>query len=262
MPPQPDSKDEAQVAAAVALIARVLGDAVLGVYRYGSAMAGGLHPRSDLDLLVVSRRATTESEARALIERLMKISGSRAVSGPARSLEVTVLVQSDVRPWRYPPRLDLQYGDWFRADYERGNFAPWESPNPDLGILLTTALAASEPLVGPDLAALVEPVPRADLDRAMLDGIPGLLADLEGDEANVLLTLVRIWNTLATGEIQPKDVAADWALDRLPVEHREPIARARAVYLGEAPDAWDDLQSRLAPVTALLVEEIRRNHPR
>ena len=83
-------------------------------------------------------------------------------------------------------------------------------------MLLTTALAASEALVGPDLAELVDPVPRADLDRAMLDGIPGLLADLEGDEANVLLTLVRIWNTLATGAINPKDVAADWALARLP----------------------------------------------
>ena len=103
-------------------------------------------------------------------------------------------------------------------------------------MLLTTALAASEALVGPELGELVDPVPHADLDRAMLDGIPGLLADLDGDEANVLLTLVRIWNTLATGAINPKDVAADWALARLPAADREPIARSRAVYLGETPD--------------------------
>ena len=251
-------KDQAQLEAAVASIVDLLGDDVLGVYLYGSAVAGGLHPRSDIDLLVVTRRPTTRPEARTLIEGLMAISGSRAEAGASRSLEVTVVVQSDVRPWRYPPRLDIQYGDWFRADYELGNFAPWESPNPDLAVLLTTALPASEALVGPDLASLVDPVPRADLDRAMLDGIPGLLADLEGDEANVLLTLVRIWNTLETGAIHPKDVAADWALARLTDAYREPIARARAIYLGDLPDQWDDLRPSLIRTVEAIITEIRR----
>lgn len=220
-------------------------------------MVGGLHPRSDIDLLVVTRRPTTQPEARTLIEGLMAISGSRAASGPARSLEVTVVVQSDVRPWRYPPRLDVQYGDWFRADYEAGNFAPWSSPNPDLAVLLTTALGASEALDGPDLADLVDAVPPNDLDRAMLDGIPSLLADLEGDEANVLLTLVRIWNTLETGAIHPKDVAAGWAHRRLAEADREPVARARAVYLGETPDQWEDLRPRLTRTVEAVLSEIR-----
>jgi streptomycin 3"-adenylyltransferase len=258
VPPALSAKDGAQVEAALASILNLLGDEVLGVYVYGSAMAGGLHPRSDIDLLVVTRRPATPLEAGTLIETLMALSGRRAVSGPARSLEVTVVVQSDVRPWRYPARLDLQYGDWFREDYERGNFAPWESPNPDLAVLLTTALAASEALVGPDLGELVDPVPTVDLDGAMVDVIPGLLADLDGDEANVLLTLARIWNTLATGAIHPKDVAADWALARLAEAVCEPIARARAIYLGDAPDQWDDLRPGLQPTVDTVVSEIRR----
>jgi len=258
VPPTLSGQDQVQVKAAAASVVDLLGDVVLGVYLYGSAMTGGLHPRSDIDLLAVARRPTRSPEARTLIEGLMAISGRRAISGPARSLEVTVVVQSDVRPWRYPPRLDIQYGDWFRADYEQGNFAPWESPNPDLAVLLTTALAASKALVGPDLGELVEPVPRADLDRAMLDGIPGLLAELDGDEANVLLTLVRIWNTLATGAIHPKDVAAEWALARLTPAHGEPIRRARAIYLGDAPDRWDDLRPTLTRSAEAVISEIRR----
>ena len=258
VPPTLSATDETQVKGAVARIMNLLGDEVLGMYLYGSAMAGGLHPRSDIDLLAITRRPTTGPEARTLIEGWMTISGSRAAAGPARSLEVTVVVQSDVHPWRYPPRLDIQYGDWFRADYEQGNFAPWQSPNADLAVLLTTALAASQSLVGPDLRSLVDPVPRADLDRAMLDGIPGLLADLVGDEANVLLTLVRIWHTLETGAIHPKDVAADWALARVTGANREPIARARAVYLGEMPDRWDDLRPGLTRTVEAVVSEIRR----
>ena len=41
--------------------------------------------------------------------------------------------------------------------------------------------------------------------------IPGLVDDTR----NSVLTLARIWLTVETGEIGPKD-AADWALERLP----------------------------------------------
>jgi predicted nucleotidyltransferase len=246
-----------QVEAAVALVRGVLGDDRLGAYLYGSAVTGGLHHRSDLDVLVVSRRPTTDDEKGRLIAGLMRLSGSRAAAGPARSLEVTIVAQADVRPWRYPPPLDFQYGDWFRPDYDRGDIAPWASPNPDLAVLLTTALGANERLAGADLADLVDPVPRLDLDRAMLDGIPGLLAELADDTANVLLTLARVWNTLATGAISPKDVAADWAMERLPAERRTSLARARGVYTGDGPDTWDDLGTVLDADARRLVAEAR-----
>ena len=43
-----------------------------------------------------------------------------------------------MRPWRYPPSLDFQYGDWLRARFERGNVAPWPTAtSPDLATLLT-----------------------------------------------------------------------------------------------------------------------------
>ncbi|HET9344865.1 MAG TPA: aminoglycoside adenylyltransferase family protein [Candidatus Limnocylindrales bacterium] len=235
--------DRAQLEAAVAVVLAVLGDEVLGAYLYGSAVAGGLRHRSDLDLLCVSSRPTSHEEKGRLIGGLMPMSGGRAAAGPARSLEVTVVEQAAIRPWRYPPPLDFQYGDWFRAEYERGDASPWVSPNPDVAVLLTTALRANERLLGPDLGELVDPVPRDDLRRAMLDGIPDLIADLHDDTANVLLTLARIWRTLATGEISPKDAAADWAIRRLPEDEGAGLARARDVYTGDATDAWDDLRA-------------------
>jgi streptomycin 3"-adenylyltransferase len=88
-------------------------------------------------------------------------------------------------------------------------------------------------------------------------GIPGLLDDLEGDTANVLLTLARIWLTLATGEIRPKDVAADWALERLSARYRPPLSRARAVYLGDAPDAWQDVWPEARATADSLVATIQ-----
>ena len=67
----------------------------------------------------------------------------------------------------------------------------------------------------------------------MHDVIPDLIADLDGDVRNVLLTLARVWFTLDTGTIAPKDVAADWALQRLPEGRGAALGRARAGYLGD-----------------------------
>ena len=176
-------------------------------------------------------------------------------------MELTIVAQADVRPWHYPPRLDFLYGDWFRTEFAAGNLAPWESPNPDLALAITQVLQADRPLFGPPPAQLLDPVPAADLRRAMLDGIPGLRADLETDTANVLLTFARIWVSLATGEILPKDAAADWVLARIPEAHRPVLARARGVYLGEAEDRWEDLGAVHAHADHVM-GEIRRAHSR
>jgi hypothetical protein len=58
-----------------------------------------------------------------------------------------------------------------------------------------------------------------------------------------------------------KDEAAAWALGRLPPEHRPPLARARAVCLGEEPDRWDDLRPRLRPCADHVTAEIARRAP-
>ncbi|MFB7086795.1 aminoglycoside adenylyltransferase family protein [Streptomyces sp. NPDC056296] len=221
----------------VTLVLNHLGDGnVLGVYAHGSATLGGLRPHSDLDLLVVVRHPTTHAQRATLTEELLKLSGGEG----HRPVELIVVVRDDVRPWRYPPRRDYLYGEWLRDAYERGH-VPEPEDDPDLAPLLTMVLRADAPLFGPPPATLLDPVPHEDLRRAMVAGLPGLMAEVESDTRNVLLTLARIWSTLVTGDIRSKDAAAEWALGRLPAEHGGPLAHARAVYLGhERDERWDE----------------------
>ena len=94
-------------------------------------------------------------------------------------------------------------------------------------------------------------VPRADLDSALRDVIPELLPGLaEDDTRNSLLTLARVWLTLETGRIEPKDVAAGWALERMPAGAGKALRRARDGYLGKADDPWDDDGKALARADA------------
>jgi len=233
-----DPSDREQVGEVVDLARSVFGEAAIAVYLFGSAVRGRLRPSSDLDLLLALDGATTRKDRRRLIDGLL--ARSRSAEAPdRRHLELSAVVLADIRPWRYPPALELQYGDWWRSPFMAGE-EPWTSPNPDLAVILTSVRDDGLALVGPPADELLDPVPRADLARACRDVIPELLPGLEDDDTrNSLLTLARIWFTLSTGRIESKDVAAAWALERLPTGAGEALSLARAAYAGEAVDHWD-----------------------
>lgn len=245
----------AQDADSARLVRDVLGPEVVGAYLLGSAAEGGLHPHSDIDVLVVSRRGLAPRERRELVDGLMSISGRPERDSAARPVELTLVVHDEVRPWRYPPRCEFQYGEWLRDEFERGEL-PRPAPNPDLAVLITMVLRGGAALFGPPPETVFDPVPGEDVERALTAGVPELLAGLESDTRNAVLTLARIWMTLATGDIGSKSAAADWALERLPADRRAVLVRARAAYLGEHEDSWDDLLPHVRPWAAHVVTAI------
>ena len=247
-----------QIERVAGIVRELMDDGALGLYLHGSAALGGLRPHSDLDLFAVVAAPMSAAMPEALTRRLMPISGRGDPTGRSRPVELTIVAAGAVRPWRYPPALEFQYGDWWRPEYGRGSFAPWTSPNPDVAIAIHQVLAADRPVFGPPPATLLDAVPWSDVRRSMLDGIPGLLGDLDGDEANVLLTLARILMSMSTGVIAPKDVAAAWAMERLAPQNRPALALARSVYLGSEADDWRDRRPALHLTATALVNEIDR----
>lgn len=248
---------ERQTSAVLRLVQHALQENVVGAYLHGSAVLGGLRPDSDLDVLVVSRRSLVQPERTDLLNGLLDLSGCRARVVPGRPVELTVVVYDDVNPWRYPPRADFQYGEWLRSDYEEGLIpAPrWE---PDLAVLITMTTNGGLALLGPPPASVLPAVPSEDVTEAIAAGVPDLLEELRSDTRNVLLTLARVWTTMATGTLVPKDAAADWVLARLPTEHRRAVVLARDAYLGNALDNWDDHAAQALSLSHYMVERIER----
>lgn len=256
--------DQAQLTAISTLVRRVLGDDARGAYLHGSTGSGTRMPTSDTDVLVVTGWPMALDQRRTLVEGLLALSGRTAEAGPARPVELTVVVQGDVQPWRRSPVEDFLYGEWERATYQRGSL-PTRRPNDDLAVLLTMALDADNPLFGPPPSTLLDRPPRRDLIAACTTGIPSLLADLESDTRNVLLTLARILVTVETGLLVAKDEAADTALPRLAPPIRPVLERARDAYRGPGWGTFDDLTAQLRPCADALVDEIGaaldRGHP-
>lgn len=222
---------------ALAVVGEVLGDSLVAAYLHGSAVSGGLRPHSDVDVLAVVEHPTTRAMRAGLVSGLMKISGHPDRGGDARPLELIIFRRADLVDPPYPARSEFVYGEWLREAFEAGE-VPGPGPDPELTVLLAQARQEARAMWGPAPAEMLPVILPEDVRRAIGDALPPLLASLEGDERNVLLTLARMWRTLASGEIVSKDAAAEWAMARLPPEAAGLLGRARDAYLGGAKVDW------------------------
>lgn len=226
-----------QVRLACAVIETRLASVLRAIHLFGSAVDGGLKPSSDIDLLVTINGPLDDAARRALMRALLTVSAPPGMDAALRPLEVTVVAHDEVVPWRYPARRELQFGEWLRDALLAEVFEP-SMPDPDLAILLTKARKHALTLAGPPANVLFDPVPEDDRLRAFSDALAlwRSPSDWAGDERNVVLTLARIWYSVATGRIATKDGAADWVLARLPGIHWPVLRHARSAYLGQKAD--------------------------
>ncbi len=237
------------------LVKKILGRDLLGVYLYGSSIIGGLQKYSDIDLFVVSNRAATREEKAKFVTALLNISGIYMKS-TTRPIEMTIVEKSQINPWHYPPRFDFQYGEWLRNQFEQGNIEPWpDKKMPDLALLVTQVLLASTTLMGTNPDQLLCTVPYKDFMAATTDALPDLISDLDSDIRNVLLTLARIWSTVATNAIRSKPAAADWVINHLSATYRPVMERARAICTGKEKEHWDDIQELIKPCADFMLSK-------
>ncbi|MBS3942076.1 MAG: DUF4111 domain-containing protein [Actinobacteria bacterium] len=248
------TRDEPQILRVAEVANSVLDDAVIGVYLHGSAVLGGLRPTSDLDFLVVVDRQLDASTRTELTRRLLDVSGKRALH-PGRPVELTVVATDQLVPWSHPPHAEFQYGEWLRDDYETGH-VPVRTLAHDLTVLLDTVQRHGRALLGPPAETVVPAIPPADLVSASLEGVDGLLQDLEGDERNVLLTFARMLVTAESGQVAPKDVAAEAVAGRVGRDCRRLLHAAVSDYNGRAEFDWsshtDDVRTCVDQLLALV----------
>lgn len=245
--------DEAVQAMAVAR--ECLGASLVAAYLHGSAVAGGLRPDSDVDLMLVVDRPIPDQARSRFLAQLMRISGAPDWSDLRRPLELIVFSTVDLASISYPLRSEFVYGEWLRRAFEMGS-VPQPETNPEFTVLIAQARQAALTLAGAPPHQLLPAIPDEDLRRAIGDARQGLIASLDGDERNALLTLARMWCTLETGEIVPKDVAAEWVAPRLSAAAAVLMERARHAYLGHAADDWSGLEAQLKAVAGELSDKI------
>ena len=226
--------DNKQVQDVLAVLREVLGENVIGVYLYGSAVLSSLKPHSDIDILVATRPGLHSSERSSLATGMLRVSSYRFErTSFLRPLELTVFAESAAHPWKHPPKLEFLYGEWLRNAFESPTPPKYPERRADLTTVLAMALQSNFLLFGAPIERVLDGIPESDVFYSMTDGISDLLCDLEWDTVNVLLTFTRIWYTLANKEFTSKDNAARWVFGKLPDLHHAAIDDAVGVYLGK-----------------------------
>lgn len=229
----------AQVQVVLGALHRRFGAALKAVWLHGSAAAGRLRPQSDLDLLAVLDRSMTLVERAGLLADLLRISAPHpAPSGGPRCVELIVILADDIAAPAFPARAEFVYGEWLRRVFEAGG-VPAPLSDPEITLVLAEARQGAVALAGPAADVMLRAIPAEDIRRAMRDLLPRLIAGLDGDEGNTLLTLARMWHTAETGTFASKEAAAARAVLRLPPEAAAVLHLAREVHLGRAGEDWN-----------------------
>jgi hypothetical protein len=217
-----------------------LGDALVGVYLHGSLAMGCFNPqRSDLDVLALTR-GRLRPEARPRLARLLL-----RVSGVPTGIEISVLSQPDLHPWRHPAPYEFHYSeDWrdrTQAHLDHGTWPEAETPptDPDLAAHITLARARGVTLWGlPGLEALPD-VPAAHYADAILGDFHWGRNLLGINPVYFVLNTCRVRAFLDEGLLLSKDEGGEWGLRRLPERHHPVIRQALRLYRGElAGDTW------------------------
>ncbi|MFS8045765.1 aminoglycoside adenylyltransferase domain-containing protein [Rhizobium sp. BR 314] len=234
----------------------IFADHLLAMYLHGSAVKDGLRPQSDVDVLAVIDQPMTEAMRLELVSALMEVSGPHPASpGGPRCIELMVFLKADLSEPAFPARSEVVYGEWLREHFEAGGI-PEAHADPENTLILAQARQQAQPLLGPELDAILSEISSDQIRLAMREALPALLENLHGDERNVLLTLARMWRTASTNEFVSKDAAADWAILRLPDHVAETLAQARDAYLGKSRDDWADRPQEAQQAAAYLHREV------
>jgi len=70
-----DVETQKKISECLSVLCDILGKDLLGAYLHGPAVVGGLKSFSDIDIFVISNRATTFAEKENLVDTILKISG-------------------------------------------------------------------------------------------------------------------------------------------------------------------------------------------
>lgn len=253
-----NNETQEQINQCLNLLKDIFGQDLKCVFLYGSSVLGGLQKYSDIDLFVVADRSTTQEEKTKLVAGLLEISGLYMKSSKF-PIEMTIVKNVEMNPWHYPPHFDFQYGEWLRSSFEAGHIEPWANYEmPDLALIITQILLKSHTLFGLEPRQLLPDVPYRDYINALLDDQSRLLADLEHDTRNILLTYARTWSTLKTNAFRSKPKAAEWAIHHLPKIYQPLMQRALNYCIGVEDEHWDDMQLLVKPCAEFMIDQIHQ----
>lgn len=225
----------AQISTLVRTWREVLSAKLIGIYLHGSLAMGCFNPaRSDLDFLLLVDKPLVDMEATALAEAALRLSLRPA------PVEMSVLRQADLIPWRHPAPYEFHYSESWRAHYSavKPVSLPMPRPcDPDLAAHLTITRARGRDLWGPPPQVVFPAVPAGDYLASICEDFDDAWERAAENPIYALLNTCRVLAFVQDGLITSKREGGEWGRAHLPAGLRPLAARALEAYENETAPA-------------------------
>lgn len=204
-----------------ARLQELLGANLQGAYVYGSLAFGCYNPaRSDVDVLVLTRRRMATETHRPLSTALRRLSA-------ATRIEISFVSRADLEPWRHPCPFDYHFSHSSEVH---------DGEEVDLASEITNARARGVALHGPPPDEALPPVPDEDYLDCLVRDTRWARERLDKVPVYTVLNGCRALAFARTRTVMSKAEGGEWGLRELPPEFSALIEQALAAYRSEPRD--------------------------
>ena len=238
---------------------RILQDNLVGIYLHGSAVMGCFQPeKSDLDLIVVADRPLSDAVKRTYMETITACNAS----GPAKGIEMSVVLRAVCKPFVYPTPYELHFSaghlKWYRDDPD-DYIRRMNGTDKDLAAHFTIINKRGKCLYGAPIEDVFGEVPSSDYFDSIWFDVEGDAEEITEYPMYLTLNLSRVLAYKEDGLVLSKKGGGEWAIEHLPPEYHPLIKDAMREYCENAQPIYDAALAKRFAV--YMTERIRQQNP-
>lgn len=207
---------------------KILNNNLIGIYLHGSLAMNCFNPNiSDIDFLVIVKNPLAFEDKRNLIDILLELSQN----GPRKGLEMSVILEKDIKNFKHPTPYILHYSNAYKAAYEADHIYLCENgEDPDLAAHITVTRARGICIYGKPIEDIFSPVPRIDYLKSIYFDIANSREEILKSPVYTILNLCRVLYYLKEDVICSKKEGGQWACANLPKEYIKTVEKALDCY--------------------------------
>ena len=233
----------------------ILQSNLVGVYLHGSAVMGCFNPlKSDLDLIIVVDSPMSDDIKKSFMDMVIQCNRS----GPAKGIEMSVVLRKVCNPFIYPTPFELHFSvshlKWYE-DNPDDYICKMKGEDKDLAAHFTIFEKRGKCLYGASIEEIFSEVPAADYMDSILDDVSDASEEIADNTMYLILNLARVLAYKKERLVLSKKEGGEWAIANLPIEYHSLIEDAMKEYSeGEKLDYDIDLARHYAE---FMIEQIK-----
>ena len=239
----------------------ILKDNLIGIYLHGSAVMECFNPqKSDIDLMVVVNEKMDKASKRAYMDMVVALNEK----GPAKGIEMSVVIRDVCKPFIYPTPFELHFSvahlGWYKDnpdDYIRKMYGTEK----DLAAHFTIIGKRGRCLYGQPIDEVFGEVPRQDYIDSIWEDIADASKEIADNTMYLTLNLARVLAYCKDGLVLSKKEGGEWGLENIPKKYYDLISSALRDYSNGETVTYDiDLAKEYAKFMITTVVKSRENN--